>query len=109
VVMPKFKFRTGESLNDVLSALGMPDAFTSAADFSGIDGQHDLQVGSVIHQADIAVDEKGTTAAAATGVGITANAVVQSLVIDRPFLFFIVHPATGAILFAGRVLDPTAS
>jgi serpin B len=108
--MPRFKFKFGQQLNTMLETLGMPDAFTSAADFSGIDGQRDLSIQAVVHQAIIAVDEKGTTAAAATGieVGIT-SAVLESLVVDRPFLFFIVHQPTGAILFAGRVLDPSPS
>jgi serpin B len=108
--MPRFKFGFGAKLNQVLATLGMPDAFTSAADFSGIDGQRDLAVQAVVHQADIAVDEQGTTASAATGISVGVTGVPQhSLRVDRPFLFFIVHQPTGAILFAGRVLDPTAS
>jgi serpin B len=107
VSMPRFKFSRGTSLGDALSALGMSVAFSPAADLSGIDGAHDLQVGSVIHQADIAVDEKGTTAAAATAVGVATNSVEFPLVVDRPFLFFIVHQPTGALLFAGRVVDPS--
>ena len=66
--MPRFKFATDVALNDTLSALGMPEAFSEGADFSGIDGARDLHVQAVIHKATIAVDEKGTTAAAATGV-----------------------------------------
>jgi serpin B len=65
-------------------------------------------VKTVVHQADIAVDEKGTTAAAATGVGVDDSlSVSESLTVDRPFLFFIVHQSTGALLFAGRVVDPS--
>jgi serpin B len=107
LVMPKFKFDTSVALADTLAALGMPDAFTTAADFSGIDGARDLAVQSVLHKAIIAVDEKGTTAAAATGISVGTNAVTPSLVVDRPFLFFIRHNPTGAILFQGRVLDPS--
>jgi serpin B len=107
--MPRFKFSLSTSLNGTLAALGMPDAFDeSTADFSGIDGTKDLHVQTVVHQADIAVDEKGTTAAAATGVSVgTASVVLNSLTVDRPFLFFIVHQSTGALLFAGRVVDPS--
>ena len=74
--------------------------------------RHDLLVGEVIHQADIAVDEKGTTAAAATGVGIESSIAFlppQQLTVDWPFLTFIVHQPTGAILFAGWVVDPTSA
>jgi serpin B len=109
--MPSFNFSLATSLNGTLAALGMPDAFDpSTADFSGIDGAHDLHVETVVHQADIAVDEKGTTAAAATGIGVgTASTELNTLTVDRPFLFFIVHQPTGALLFAGRVVDPSAT
>jgi serpin B len=107
LVMPKFKFDTGVDLNQTLSALGMPEAFSSAANFSGIDGGRDLSVQSVIHKAIIAVDEKGTTAAAATGISVGTTSVSPFLAVDRPFLFFIRHNPTGAVLFQGRVLDPS--
>lgn len=112
LAMPRFKFSLAEKLNDTLTALGMSDAFNDAtADFSGIDGMTDLKVQTVFHQADIAVDEKGTTAAAATGIGVgqKTSVALNTLSVDRPFLFFIVHQPTGALLFAGRVVDPTAS
>jgi serpin B len=106
--MPRFKFSTSTNLDATLSALGMPDAFGPTADFSGIDGTTDLFVGAVLHQADISVGEKGTTAAAATGVSVDVNIVISpTLLIDRPFLFFIIHQPTGAILFEGRVVDPS--
>ena len=107
--MPRFKFETKTDLVETLDALGMKQAFVpSVADLSGIDGTHDLYVSDVIHQATIAVDEKGTEAAAATAVIIgRASVVLTSLTVDRPFLFLIRDDATGAILFQGRVLDPT--
>ena len=106
VSMPRFKFSLATSLADALSTLGMSIAFTPAADLSGIDGAHDLQVSDVIHQAHIAVDEKGTTAAAATAVIVGTTSIEYPLVVDRPFLFFIVHQPTNTLLFAGRVVDP---
>jgi serpin B len=107
LVLPKFTFDTAVDLNGTLSALGMPEAFSDAADFSGIDGGRDLSVQGVIHKAIIAVDEKGTTASAATGITVGTNSVSPSLVVDRPFLFFIRHNPTGAIVFQGRVVDPS--
>jgi serpin B len=101
---------TSLGLADVLGKLGMTDAFMPhVADFSGIDGGNDLFIQAVIHQATIAVDEKGTTAAAATAVtiGTASVAVGEPLVVDRPFLFAIRDDATGTILFLGRVLDPS--
>ena len=111
VSLPRFTFWRATSLSGTLAALGMPDAFdATSADFSGIDGARDLCVQAVIHQANIAVDEKGTTAAAATGGSLTTVGIaVPALTVDRPFLFFIVHQPTGALLFAGRVVDPSAT
>jgi serpin B len=109
VSMPRFKFSLNTSLAGALSTLGMSVAFGPGADLSGIDGARDLYVGDVIHQADIAVDEKGTTAAAATAVIIRTTSVEYPLVVNRPFLFFIVHQPTNTLLFAGRVVHPMAA
>jgi serpin B len=107
LILPRFRFSTNASLIEILSALGMPDAFDDAADFSGITGTRELRVQSAVHTAIIAVDEKGTTASAATGVAAGVTSAPPTLVVDRPFLFFIRHNPTGAILFQGRVVDPS--
>jgi len=107
LIMPRFKFATDIGLNEILSGLGMPEAFTDRADFSRINGARDLRVQSVIHKAIIAVDEKGTTASAATGVAVGLTSAPPTLRVDRPFLFFVRHNSTGAILFQGRVVDPS--
>ena len=85
----------------------MPEAFGDGADFSGINGARNLSIQSVVHKAIIAVDEKGTTASAATGVSVGLTSAPPTLIVDRPFLFFIRHNPTGAILFQGRVVDPS--
>jgi len=109
LTLPSFKFITKTDLGGTLQALGMQLAFEAGqADLSGIDGTHDLYVSDVIHQATIAVDEKGTVASAATAVIVgRASVALNVLYVDRPFLFLIRDDATGAILFQGRVLDPT--
>ncbi len=104
--MPRFQFATDVDLNQVLSELGMPEAFSDQADFSGINGARDLHIQAVVHKAIIKVDEKGTTASAATGVSSGVTSVPPTLIVDRPFLFFIRHEPTGAIQFQGRVVDP---
>jgi serpin B len=109
LTLPRFKFVTKTDLVSTLEALGMQAVFMPAlADLSGIDGTHDLYVSDVIHQATIAVNEQGTEASAATAVIVGRSAAILNfLAIDRPFLFLIRDDATGAILFQGRVVDPT--
>jgi serpin B len=109
--LPKFTFTTDFSLHDQLQTLGMTDAFDpNKADFSGMTGNHDLYIGNVIHKAFVAVDEKGTEAAAATAVIMqTMSAPAQQkvhLVVDHPFIFVIRDLKSGQILFIGRVLNP---
>ena len=108
--MPKFEYESSFSLSDSLVGLGMPLAFEDGqADFSGMTNQQDLYIGNVIHKAFVAVDEKGTEAAAATAVimeGATAMQPENMLYLDKPFYFFIRDVETGQILFIGRVLNP---
>lgn len=109
LTMPKFEFTADFSLNDALSQLGMPVAFTSDADFSGMTGNRDLFISNVVHKAFVAVDEAGTEAAAATAVVMELTAAPDMPVImnvDRPFIFFIRDIETGSILFVGRILNP---
>jgi serpin B len=108
--MPRFTVETGESLAALLAGLGMNAAFTpGVADFSGMDGSKGLFISDVIHKAFIDVAEKGTEAAAATAVTLSRGALPTglSIFIDHPFLYFLRDQPTGAILFMGRVLDPT--
>lgn len=104
--MPKFSFESSFSLAETLAGMGMPDAFSGAADFSGMDGSGGLSISHVEHKAFVAVDELGTEAAAATGAGMVVSAPPVILRIDRPFLFLIQDLSTGSVLFIGRVLDP---
>ena len=108
--LPKFKFESAFGLADQLKALGMTDAFDpDQADFTGMSERNDLYISAVVHKAFVAVDEKGTEAAAATAVivGVTSAPLFDvTLTIDRPFIFLIRDIPTGQILFVGRVLNP---
>lgn len=111
--MPKFKIESSIGLADHLNAMGMKDAFIPGiADFSGMDGTHDLYISAVQHKAFIEVDETGTEAAAATAVvvGIESMPIDEPLKvnIDRPFIFMIVDNKTGSVLFLGRVINPAS-
>ena len=111
LTMPKFNYESKVYLKEILSEMGMPVAFTTRADFSGIAGpQRNLWIDNVIHQSFVDVDEAGTEAAAATAVVMVESAMPEEPVevtIDRPFVFLIRDIETNSILFVGRVLDPS--
>ncbi len=106
--MPKFKFSDDTGLTQTLQDMGMVQAF-NGGDLSGINGVGGLEITDVLHKAFVAVDEAGTEAAAATAVvvGETSVPVFSEVNLDRPFIFLIRDIETGAILFLGRVVDPT--
>jgi serpin B len=113
LAFPKFEVETSFSVTDVLKALGMTDAFDPmTADFSGITGNRDLVISDVVHQAVVKLDEQGTEAAAATAVIMEVTSAMPEeeppvvIRFDRPFIFAIVNPETGTILFVGRILNP---
>jgi serpin B len=111
LTMPKFEFDSEFSLKDTLTEMGMPIAFSGAADFSGMTGNLGLAISDVLHKAFVSVDEAGTEAAAATAVIVgetVAPGQQVEVTIDRPFIFLIRDIETGAILFVGRVLNPGA-
>jgi len=112
VSVPKFKVTTQFSLASVLQSMGMTDAFSSSADFSGMDGKKDLFISAVIHKAYVDVNEEGTEAAAATGVTMKLTSLGPSETpvfrADHPFLFLIRDNKSGGILFIGRVMNPKA-
>jgi serpin B len=111
LTMPRWRSRSALELNALLAQLGMPTAFTDAADFTGMTTTAEpLEISAVVHQGYIAVDEKGTEASAATAVAmrVTGFARTETVTFDRPFLYVLHDGQTGAPLFIGRVDDPTA-
>lgn len=113
LLMPRLHLTTHADLLAALSALGMPLAFSDHADFSAITAKLPLKIGAIEHGADLTLDEQGTVAAAATGVTFLPTAVAPvaavNLTLDHPFLLFLRDQQTGAILFAGRITDPSRS
>jgi len=112
LTLPKFKMTSQFELGSALGELGMKQAFGKSADFSGMTGKRDLWISAAIHKAYIDVNEEGTEAAAATGTVMRSMAMSyeqQPIVFraDHPFVFLIRDERSGAILFMGRVIDPT--
>jgi serpin B len=112
VYLPRFKMTAESELSKELQALGMTDAFTRSADFSGISASDagKLAISAVIHKAFVDVNEEGTEAAAATAVTMVRSAIMAGNRVefraDHPFLFLIRHEPTGSILFMGQVNNP---
>ena len=113
LTLPSFKMTEQFSLNRALAALGMRQAFEQKlADFSPMTGKRDLWISAAIHKAYIDVNEEGTEAAAATAVVMRSMAMAREqppivFRADHPFLFVIRDNRSGAILFMGRLTDPT--
>jgi serine protease inhibitor len=107
--LPRWQSKYNVDLIPPLQSLGLTLPF-DGGDFTGISPTNPF-IGAAVHAADIEVDEDGTVAAAATGIGFlesgppTPDAVIR---VDRPFLYLIRERGTGAVLFLGRVLDPAA-
>ena len=108
--LPKFSLNSALRLNKVLGAMGMGQAFGPTANFSDMSPKG-LQIGFVVHDAQIKVAERGTEASAGSAGGMAGEAVVRSrpVLVDHPFLFLVHDNATGCILFEAQVTDPAAS
>lgn len=109
VFLPRFELSYPFRLDGALKALGMTDAFSEAADFSGMNGAHDLYLGAVLHKAFVAVNETGTEAAAATLAVMVTKALsfpAATFRADHPFLFLLRDNASGSLLFMGRLVRP---
>lgn len=109
LALPRLDVRYAGQMKAVLAALGLGIAFTPGADFSGMSDDA-LRIDEVLHKVALKADEKGTKAAAVTGVLITRTAAIVTkpfeMVVDRPFLLALTHVPTGALLFFGIVGDP---
>ncbi|MBA4158206.1 MAG: serpin family protein [Gemmatimonadetes bacterium] len=109
VALPRFTVEWEETLNDVLIALGIEDAFDELrADFAGINpNRRDLHISEVKQKTFLKVDEEGTEAAAVTSVGVQPTSASPALIFNRPFFLAIRDNATGTVLFMGQITDPS--
>jgi len=114
LTLPRFRAALSADLVEPLRGAGLRLPFSDAADFSGMsDSPRGLKIGSIRHRAVIEVNEHGTEAAAATSIGmVAASAPFEQpqpvpFVVDRAFLFMVVDTHSGAVLFQGRIADPS--
>lgn len=111
VKLPKFQIDCRYKLNDALQNLGMEDAFDEEANFSGIDGLRSLVLSKVMHQTFVDLNENGVTAAAVTSstLSVTSagpNPPEKQMLVDHPFLFFLVDLKSKDMLFMGKISQP---
>ncbi len=103
VLLPKFKITWGATeLKDILKEMGLP----LFGDYTGISDDARLFISNILHKAFVAVDEKGTEAAAATAVVMRKTSMGPVFRADRPFVFMIRDNRSGSLLFMGRVVNP---
>jgi serpin B len=104
VVLPKLDVSQSMSLTQPLRAMGLP----LSGDYSGL-GPRDDTISEVVQKVVMTVDEQGTKAAAATGVGVEMSAarLLPVVTFNRPFLMVIEDTSTHTPLFVARVADPT--
>ena len=113
--LPRFNIApVSRALKPALQALGVKTVFTDQADFAPMLGSaaRGMHLDNVHHSASITIDEDGGEAAAATGAAMVAKGFtpqVARCAVDRPFVFAVVHKASGAPLFVGKVADPSRS
>ena len=107
--LPKFKIESEFDLNKTLSELGIKDAFTEAADFSGITNAEKLYISKVVHKANISVDEEGTEAAAATAVMMRKTSILLEdvdFIVNKPFIYILRNNENDCIYFMGKIVNP---
>ncbi|CAL1297712.1 unnamed protein product [Larinioides sclopetarius] len=106
VSIPKFKLRFEKELSPEIRALGANQIFSGAADFSRMTSRRNVEVSQVVHKAVLEVNEKGSEAAAVTGIIVAymrASRRTPQFKVDHPFLFAILEKSSNMILFLGRV------
>ena len=104
VRLPRLEIAQTHGLLDQLTALGMP----VTGDYPALGGQ--LTLDAAVQKTYLRVDEDGTEAAAATGLGtaVSAGSAVGGITFDRPFLLLLTDTATRSPLFTAVVRDPAA-
>lgn len=116
VALPRFRAEGTFPLVEPLAALGIRDAFDpTRATFhallpaSRLGGGRNVFISEAVQKTWIEVNEEGTEAAAATGIGASVTSAPPPpvpFVVDRPFVAAVRDDRTGALLFVGQVTDP---
>uniref|UniRef100_A0A4W3JNC9 Plasminogen activator inhibitor 1 n=1 Tax=Callorhinchus milii TaxID=7868 RepID=A0A4W3JNC9_CALMI len=107
LVLPRFSLESETDLKASLREMGVTDMFDiGKANFAEISKTEGLFVSKALQKVRVEVNESGTKASSATAAILYARMAPLEVVLDRPFLFFIRHNPTGAVLFSGQVMEP---
>lgn len=111
-IIPKFETEYSVEMSDILTGMGMTDAFDwTCADFSGlgVSTEGNIFIDRVLHKTFISVDERGTKAGAATvvagGNGSDAPVDIKTVTLDRPFVYMLIDCETDLPFFIGTMMD----
>lgn len=111
VSIPSFSFLQSFDLTQLLKSMGMSFVFSENADFSGLSDKGNLSLSSVVHDAYLAIDEKGSDAIAANPISINpqtflSKTTTYAFTADHPFIFLVVDSTNNMIIYMGRYIKP---
>lgn len=108
VAFPKFKTGSNIKLANYFAEMGLEEAFSNQADFTGISDKT-TKLSKIFHQSFIDVNEKGTEASAATATVGTSKGIsrVPIFKANRPFMYLIKENKNNQVIFMGRLTNPT--
>lgn len=105
VFIPKFKVEYQSNLDSKM--MGMPKVFdANQADLSNLTEEQGIYVSKAVHKTIIEIDEEGTEAAGFTGIWATSRSFGTVFRLNKPFLFYIIHKPSEAVIFSGKIMKP---
>ncbi|NWT51285.1 A1AT protein, partial [Erythrocercus mccallii] len=109
--LPKFSISGSYDVKRLFKKMGVTEVFSDQADLSGVAKNLPLKVSEAIHKATVDVRENGTEAAAVTALRILGMSlrfpIPPRITFDRPFVMMIIDKTTNALLFLGKIVNPT--
>ncbi|KAG7244276.1 hypothetical protein INR49_004414 [Caranx melampygus] len=104
--LPKFSISAAASLDETFKEMGITNAYSDDADFSGMSAEIKLKLSKASHQAVLSVDETGTEAAAGTTLEVMPMSLPETMTLNRPFLVFICEHSARASSSWARSTTP---
>ncbi|XP_019498005.1 PREDICTED: serpin A12 [Hipposideros armiger] len=109
VYLPRFSITGTYNLKKTLSHLGITKIFEEHDDLTKIIPNRSLKVGEAVHKAKLKMDEKGTEAAAASGMQTLPMEMPLNFKLNRSFLLMITEDATRTVIFMGKIANPSGT